>query len=348
MPGLVYLLAAFMITAFTVSWAVTPQVIKLKILDRPNHRKIHRSPVPKAGGIGIYLGFMAGMTAAHFLRGKLGLETSPQVIGILLAAGLTFSLGLVDDRRELPAGVKLLGQVAAALVLVGSGVAFGSGPAAWMVTVAWVVLVLNAVNLIDGLDGLAAGIAVIAAVVFLFIGAVEGQALVAVLAVCLIGGTLGFLVYNFHPARIFMGDTGSLFLGLVLSSLGILVARDSGSLEGSMVPVLVLGVPLFDTFLSILRRYIHHRPIFAADRSHFYNLLMDQWGFSHRAAVLVNYVLAAVFGMAGMAYYWGNGVLQAAIVVLVLAGSVYGVYRFDLLKVDGARVVYSKEEKMSM
>jgi UDP-GlcNAc:undecaprenyl-phosphate/decaprenyl-phosphate GlcNAc-1-phosphate transferase len=332
------------LVAFLVSFFTTPAVIRLSrrigAIDRPNDRKVHAKPTPTLGGLALFLGIMAAGAIATRLPFFDGVFTqSSQMLGILGGGAVIFALGAVDDLRDLPAPVKLAGQVFASGVLFLAGVKMRyvllpngdvfsiSDDVSVLVTVGWMVAMINAVNLIDGLDGLAAGLVAIAASAFFVytyqLGAAQGVSLAefaappALLAIALVGATLGFLRYNFFPARIFMGDSGSMLLGLVLGGATVAGITNTSIISFSfttastsqvflaysplLIPLLVLAIPLVDAMLAIVRRARRRTSVFHADKEHLHHRLMDL-GHGHRQAVLVMYIWAALAAGAGLAF----------------------------------------------
>ncbi|SEN63631.1 glycosyltransferase family 4 protein [Paenibacillus sp. OV219] len=303
------------IISLCLALVFTPFVIKLanKIgaIDKPNHRKVHTRIMPRLGGLGIYGAFIGAYFALQpFIPEGLLRSYDLKLINALLAGGsIIVIIGALDDRFELSAKVKLLGQIIAACVVVfGFGVKidlvnipFGEAMqpvGAWIsipLTILWIVGVTNAINLIDGLDGLAAGVSGIAIGTILVMAAILGFAPVILLCTLLLGGVIGFLVYNFHPAKIFMGDTGSLFLGFALATLSMLGFKQV-TMVSFVTPLLIIGVPLSDTFFAIVRRWVNKKPIFAPDKGHLHHCLREL-GFSHRRTVLIIYGIASIFGI---------------------------------------------------
>jgi UDP-GlcNAc:undecaprenyl-phosphate GlcNAc-1-phosphate transferase len=231
------------------------------------------------------------------------------MIGMLIGGAIVTLVGALDDRYDLSPKVKLLGQVIAATVVVASGVRmdfvtipFGDGTQiGWIgipITILWIVGVTNAINLIDGLDGLAAGVSAIATGTILALALMMGNVTVAILSAVLLGSILGFLVFNFHPAKIFMGDSGALFLGFTLATLSVLGFKQA-TLVSFVVPLFILGVPLSDTFFAIVRRVHNRMPISAADKNHLHHCLLAL-GLSHRNTVLVIYGIAALFATSAL------------------------------------------------
>ncbi|MFC4812009.1 glycosyltransferase family 4 protein [Paenibacillus sp. GCM10023250] len=314
MSHVVLYTVAFIIS-LCLALALTPLVIKLAFkvgaIDKPNHRKVHTKIMPRMGGLGIYAAFIGAYFAIQpFIPEGLFRSYDKNLVNALLAGGsIIVLIGALDDRFELSAKVKLLGQIIAACVVVfGFGVKidllnipFGEAMqpvASWIsipLTIIWIVGVTNAINLIDGLDGLAAGVSGIAIGTILVMAAVMGFAPVILLSALLLGGVIGFLVYNFHPAKIFMGDTGSLFLGFGLATLSMLGFKQV-TMVSFVTPLLIIGVPLSDTFFAIVRRWVNKKPIFAPDKGHLHHCLREL-GFSHRRTVLIIYAIAAFFGL---------------------------------------------------
>ena len=293
--------------AFLLALAVSARLaIGVGAVDQPNERKVNRRPgIPLLGGISVATGFFVGLAVAVLLvPEQAGLRSHLE--GLLLGGLLVLSLGAFDDRWGLSASPKLVVQIAAAAIAISFGYQIDhlTDPISrqvwyfptwliWVVTTLWIVVVTNSINLMDGLDGLATGIAAIIAVTLTFI-AWQGNHLAGVLVgVALVGALLGFLPYNFPPARIFVGDTGALFIGYSLSLLA-LEGYQRVTLLTFIVPLLALAVPLIDTLLSILRRMRRRANIMKADRLHIHHRLLESEG-SHRSAVLSLYFLTACF-----------------------------------------------------
>ena len=267
-------------------------------LARPHARSVHREPVPTAGGVAIFAGFWAAAGAAALA----GVDVVRQEgWPLLLASALVLVTGLVDDRYQLAPGWKFLGQLAAAALLVATGtrIEFVTHPAGGMiplgpwaaaVTVLWLVALTNTMNFLDGLDGLAAGTSAIASLALLAIAAQRDQVGVAFLCAALAGSALGFLPYNFNPARIFMGDTGGQFLGFVLAAIAVEGALKGPAAVAVTTVFLTLGLPLLDGVGAIVRRLLGRRPIYEGDRGHVHHRLLER-GFTHRTAVLVLYAV---------------------------------------------------------
>jgi len=296
---------------------ITPIVIytarALKIYDNPDVRKVHASAIPRIGGLAIFLSAISLAIAALFFDNNIGeafRHAQTQVVALLAAGTFIFIVGLIDDLRGMRVRYKLLAQIAAATAMCFAGVRTESLNVAnlfiinldWLsfpVTILWIVAITNAVNLIDGLDGLAAGIsAVVCAVIAVFAFEI-GQPLMVVLMLALLGSLSGFLFYNFNPARIFMGDCGSMFLGFTLASASVLCATKSRTIIALALPTLALGLPIFDTIFSMLRRYLKRRGITSPDRGHLHHILLDM-GLNHRQVVVIMYIVTAMAAGMGM------------------------------------------------
>jgi UDP-GlcNAc:undecaprenyl-phosphate GlcNAc-1-phosphate transferase len=269
--------------------------LRLGIIDRPNARKIHVDPIPLLGGLAIYGAFIAALL---LFGNRFGLN---ELVSILVGASLVSFLGMWDDQRGLSPFLKLAGQFLAASILVLSGVYVGTFP--WealniTLTLLWVVVITNAMNLLDNMDGLSGGVGAIAAIFFLLLAAMNDQYLVGALSAALVGACLGFLIYNFNPASIFMGDAGSLFLGFVLAAVGIKLRFPDGiRIVTWMVPVLILGLPLFDTGLVIISRLRRgFNPLTTPGKDHISHRLVAM-GYTRREAVLICYLICAGLGV---------------------------------------------------
>ncbi len=294
--------------------------LRLGAVDRPDPtRKVHTVPTPRMGGVAI---FLSTLIAALLLRGAY-----QELSGILIGATLVSFLGFWDDRFSLGAGVKLVGQLLAVGLLILNGISVRTLPYPALnlaVTVLWVVGITNALNLLDNMDGLSAGIAAIAAAHFALMCALSGQYLVGALSVAVMAACVGFLIYNWNPATIFMGDSGSLFLGYTLASLGIkLRFPQNVPFVTWMIPLLVLGIPIFDTTLVTISRLRRGRnPITTAGMDHTSHRLTYA-GFSRREAVFLLYIVAFALGLLAI-FVTQATVLEGYLVgaVIVVAGVV--------------------------
>ena len=307
----VYFGSAFLSLAVTlpVIWLA----LRIKAVDRPGVRTVHTRAIPRIGGVAIFLSVMSLIVVALFLNNAIG-ETFRhirlQVVTLLCSASVVFIIGLLDDLRGLPARFKFLAEILAAGSLCLVGVRISSiavtdawtlhfGLLGWPLTVLWIVGITNAVNLSDGLDGLAAGISAVACGVIAIFAIQGGNVVMAVLMLALLGSLTGFLFFNFSPAKIFLGDCGSLFLGFTIASASVMCATKSAALVGLALPILVLGVPIFDTFFSMLRRFLDRRGMFSPDRRHFHHKLIDM-GIKQRHVVIIIYVMTLLSAGLGM------------------------------------------------
>lgn len=322
------LLAALILTPL-----IRRLAFKVGAVDQPNERKVHARVMPRLGGLGIYLAFMLMVITTQ--------EITQTLLGVLIGGTVIVILGVLDDIMGISPKMKLVGQLLAGGILIYFGVQVGkiANPFEvgdplnfpWYlsipITLFWVVGVTNAVNLVDGLDGLAGGVATIAAgtigVVFLIDVYSFNDGLSAI-AFILAGSTLGFLKYNFNPAKIFMGDSGSLFLGFTLAALGIMGVAKSATVISLFVPILILGIPIFDTLSAILRRMINNQPIFQADKEHLHHRLLAT-GLSHKQTVIaiygINLVLSASAILLTKLNTSQSMVILIALAVLALIGA---------------------------
>ena len=303
-----YSLALLMISALLLTLAFTPVVRIVSArhgwVDRPGPRKVHRSPVPRSGGIAILGGYAVAFLILFYspLGGARAVAASLTSVWALLPALLVaFATGLLDDVFNLKPRMKLVGQLIAALLAFHgdvqvSSVAGYSFAATWWplpLTVFWLVACSNAFNLIDGLDGLAAGVGLFATATIFLSAFLNGNYALALATAPLLGALLGFLPYNFNRASIFMGDCGSVPVGFLLGCFGVIWSQKSATLLGMTAPLLALAVPLLDTTLSIARRFLRHQPIFGADRGHIHHRLLAR-GFTPRRVAFVFYGAAGV------------------------------------------------------
>ncbi len=324
--------------AFLTTFLLVPPVrrfaVEWRLGDKPNGRKLHAHAIPHLGGIAIFGGFFLALLT--LLATPFGIEQAGRVMALLPGLLIVFGLGLVDDLRGLGASAKLVYQLlaAACVVAMGASLHYGGASLAFGMAIGlsifWYVGVCNSVNLIDGLDGLAAGTSALAGLGFLFVGARLGDGAVVLVALSLVGALTAFIRFNFHPARIFMGDTGSMFIGFTLAFLACLLAPRVGVWTALFGSAAILGVPILDTATAILRRVVARRHIFKADGEHTHHKLM-QLGLSHRGAVLVLYALSSVFAVLGSGallgqtqlLYWALGLagaVGASVAILSRAG----------------------------
>ncbi len=336
--------AVLILTAALVTLLVTPVVRAFArrrgLVDQPGGRKVHAVPIPRLGGVAIFVGVAAAIALQVYGEARLGwkgglLESNGDVSLAGVAAGvvLVFLVGMVDDIIDLTWWVKLLGQIAAAGLVVAAGLRIdyiGSpaggglillGLLSVPVTMVYLVGFANVINLIDGLDGLAAGVTAIAAMSLLALAAPANRLDAAVLAAALIGACVGFLRYNFNPASIFMGDSGSMFLGFTLATISLLGVMKTTAAIALAVPLIIIGVPIFDTVSAIVRRIRSNRPIHKPDRGHIHHRLLTR-GFNQRQTVLIIYVWSAALAIGGYAVRYAPGAfrLLAFVVLLGITG----------------------------
>ncbi|MEH7381366.1 MraY family glycosyltransferase [Bacillus sp. JJ1533] len=313
------------IIGVAVSFILTPFVIKIahKIgaVDVPNKRKVHTNTIPRLGGLAIYFGFVITFIMMSFFEDVSW--------SILVGATIIVVTGILDDKFEIKPIQKLAGQIIAALIVLFNGLQIKvitipffsediqiSWWIAFLVSFIWILGITNAVNLIDGLDGLAAGVSIIALTSIFIMSLIIGNEVSALLAIGLIGSTLGFLFFNFHPAKIFMGDTGSLLLGFLLSVMS-LIGLKQVTFVTLVIPIIILAVPIIDTLIAIIRRKINRQGIMAPDKNHMHHRLLAV-GFSHRKAVLMIYGIATFFGGSAILFYKANLLGSSLIFILLL------------------------------
>jgi UDP-GlcNAc:undecaprenyl-phosphate GlcNAc-1-phosphate transferase len=296
-----------------ISFVLTPLLRRLAhsvgFVDIPNTRKIHASPVPLLGGVAIYL----GMAAAVAISGE---STIRELIGVLGGATIMVGFGLWDDRYSLKPAMKLLGQAIAATLLIASGISVSLFPIPalnYAITLLWVLGITNALNLLDNMDGLAAGIAGVASAFFLILAVIEGLGLVASLAAATLGACVAFLYFNFSPASLFMGDAGSMVLGFALAVLGIKLDFKGIPLPVTWaIPVIILGVPIFDTTLVVVSRLRRRRPITMGGKDHTSHRLVELYGMTPTRAVMTLYLVAAALGLLALLFHDAS-ILEAQI-----------------------------------
>jgi UDP-GlcNAc:undecaprenyl-phosphate GlcNAc-1-phosphate transferase len=345
-----YLVAFSMscVTALVLTGVTRNLAIARGWYDAPEARKVHTRPIPRIGGIAIAIAFWLPLGSLYFYDNTIGnaYHARPELIlGLLIGSLIMIATGLWDDIRGMRASAKLVLQIVAALVawsfgyqIAAVGNPFGTVPIelgllALPVTLLWIVAIVNAINLMDGLDGLAGGIALISVLTLFVVGVLEGNVIVSLTTVALAGALVGFLRHNFNPASIFMGDSGSLTLGYVLALTSISGSAKSSTVVSLIMPMLALGLPLMDTVLAVIRRWMRGRPIFGADRGHIHHRLLDL-GYSHRNAVLLLYAGCLVLGIGALAMTYANSIQAAAILgafglAAVVLGRTFGVMSWD-------------------
>ena len=307
---------------------------------------MHSSPLPRLGGVAIFFSFVGCMGIAALWSLRHPEEHSPDflraMVTILIPASLVFLLGVYDDLRGVGPYVKFGVQGIAATLLYAGGlrivnipVVFGDrtlpGHLGLILTVVWVLAITNAFNLIDGLDGLAAGSALFSTVVAFVVALLSGQHLVQVMTIALAGAILGFLRFNFNPATIFLGDSGSLLIGFLLSALALKGAQKAPTIVAIAIPIVSFGLPILETVLSIVRRLIGGRPVFTADREHIHHKLL-QHGMSHRQVVILLYGVSAVFAMLSLFLLWPTGSSLGLVLAVLGIGIWIGVQHLGYLE----------------
>lgn len=337
--------ALALLVALFISFLMTPAVktfaYKVGAIDVPkDNRRMHKQPIPRLGGLAIFIGFMVSIL--------LFVNITREMKSILLGVVIIVILGVVDDIMALPAMLKFVVQIIAALIPAMNGVrilAFSnpnvfSDNLYWVlnglsipVTVLWIVAITNAVNLIDGLDGLANGVSAISATTMLAIALMGGETQVCLILAALVGACVGFMPYNMNPAKMFMGDTGATFLGYILATMSIQGLFKYYAVISFVVPFLILGLPIFDTAFAFIRRIAHGQSPMHADRSHIHHRLIDM-GLNQKQAVATLYVISAILGLSA--------------VVLTTGGEQKAMMLFASLCIAAmiaARVMFPKEVK---
>lgn len=331
-----------LILAALITAAMTPLAVfvapKIGAMDIPkDNRRVHNKPMPRLGGAAIYIGMMVSV-AVFALNGR-------GVIPIMVGCTLIFILGLIDDLTEIKPIVKFGGQLLAATAVFAMGVRitfvkitfiellFTSGHPLlfgsvidYIVTVLWLVAITNAVNLIDGLDGLAAGIAAISCLCIAYVAYIHGYVLPTMLMMAVAGSALGFLPFNFHPAKIFMGDCGSQLLGFAIAAFSVQGTVKGATIMVVVLPALVLGLPIFDTIMAIIRRTSRHQSISTADKEHLHHKIMKA-GFGQRRAVLLMYSLSGIMGT--VAVLISRELYVECVGLLAIAAMIVGVILTD-------------------
>lgn len=302
--------------------------IKFNIVDRPDGRlKNQAEPVPYLGGLAIYISFLLSLAITF--------NFSNEVLGLLLSGTIIVLLGLIDDFGVLSPKVKFLGQIIATLVLIKSGIKIDiMFFPEWfdvLLTFFWIIGITNAFNIIDVMDGLSAGIAAIATFILFIVALINGNPLIAVFTIALTGSLIGFLKYNFHPARIYMGDTGSMFIGFMISALAMIGKYTLFNKIGILVPLVILGIPVFDTLFVMYIRYRRGLSMFKGSNDHF-ALRLRRWRLSVRQTVLLSYLTGSILGLCALLIIYLSDI-HAALMLSMLAISIF-VAGYYLEKID--------------
>ena len=326
--------------AFVVSCAVTPLSMiiakKTNFLDIPkDERRMHSKAIPTMGGLALICSFIiVALLAKELILDNFAWAIAESVgadkiYAVAIGGAIIFLLGIIDDYFDLNAWVKLLGQIGSACVVCAMGVRitevglFGwsftgstaASVAGFIITVVWLVAITNTINLIDGLDGLAAGVAAIASLSIAYVAYTQGMYAMTFYMLVLAGASAGFLPFNFYPAKVFMGDCGAMFLGFTFASISILDNTKSATLMAVIVPVLVLGVPVFDVLFAMVRRRASGKSIFSPDKGHLHHQL-TRIGMGQRRTVLMLYGISGVMGVAAVSYSRAN-FLEAVFLILI-------------------------------
>ena len=336
------LMFSFVLTRYVRDFASRRGWVSVPSQDR----HLHLIPLPRLGGVAIFISFLLSLAVAAVIASRFpslysafSLKT---LLTILLPATLVFLLGVYDDLYSVGPYVKFAVQSLAGAMLFAGGlrilnipVLFGEHQLPWFVglpfTILWVLAITNAFNLIDGLDGLAAGSALFSTLVVFVVALVNGYSLVTIMTIALAGAILGFLRYNFNPATIFLGDSGSLLIGFLLSALALAGAQKSPTIVAVAIPVVSFGLPILETSLSVLRRLISGRPVFTADREHIHHKLL-QHGLTHRQVVTVLYAVSAVFALLSLFLLWPTGSSLGLVLAVLGIGIWVGVQRLGYLE----------------
>ncbi len=338
-------LAVLMMSALA-SYFLTPLVRRLafrwKAIDLPGERKVHQEPMPRLGGLAVFGGFCAPWLLFYLLDNRVTAtfqNYEKLFLALMIGAGLMLLLGMADDIKGLNAKQKFSFQIMTALALYLGGFQInllsnpfgGSIALGWLalpISILWIVGVTNAINLLDGIDGLATGVTVCIALALALINIMNDNIMVALLTLCLAGACLGFLPHNFSPAKIFLGDSGSLFIGLVLSCIGIISLFKVTTAAIVIVPVVLFGIPLFDTTAVFFGRLVRGDPLFKADKTHLHHRLL-RLGLNQRQAALLLYAVSAALG--GVAVYVNvNQTPRTVIIVSALAALLAATVLFAL------------------
>ena len=302
-------------------------------------RHIHAAPTPRLGGIAIFLAFLLSLSLvplAGNLLGEIFASNLPRIVALLIPAAFIFAFGIYDDFRGASAPVKLLFQAIAATSLFGSGFRIDhlSSPlggywelpmvVSFLLTTFWVILITNAFNLIDGIDGLAAGASIFALLSILVFSIAQGNPEISLLSVSLLGAVLGFLRYNFNPATIFLGDSGSLFLGFMAAALSLAGSQKGSTMVAIAIPLVSFGLPVTEAGLSLLRRFLSGAPLLAGDRGHIHHRLLDR-GLTQRQAAIVLYGVCALFSLFGLMLLNPQRNIGALVFFIIGVGVIIGV-----------------------
>jgi UDP-GlcNAc:undecaprenyl-phosphate GlcNAc-1-phosphate transferase len=357
------------VVAFVVTFALAPLTKKLSVrfnaIDHPSERRINTYPVPRLGGLSLFAGLLAALAVeavgefALGWRGLFNTDNLPHIEYLGVLAGITFVVGVgaVDDVKKLHPGIKFIGQVIAASIIVLSGVLlsgigspFGSefigfGWVSYPLTILYLVAFANIINLVDGLDGLAAGIVSIVALGLFCVALLKGRAEAMMLAIILVGGSLAFLRYNHHPATLYMGDSGALMLGMLLGVISIIGAMRSPTVIALTAPIIFAGFPVLDTLFAIIRRIRRKKPVHLFDLDHFHHVMLRS-GLSPQKTVLIIWIWTALLTGGGILISSVHGVMVYALFAVLALISVFLIWRLGLYN-SVLRHHYNPREKPS-
>lgn len=343
----VYVLA--FVTALFVTYVLTPIIKRLAVrvgaMDVPDARKVHHGSIPRLGGLAIFIGYIVAVVAT--------VSDLFSVMGLIVGSIILIAVGVWDDVKQIGPKTKLLGQILAAAVLVAFGdkVEFITNPWGQMIyldyfsiplTIFWIVGFTNIVNLIDGLDGLAAGISLISCIAIFTVLLQIGQSDLALVTMALAGAACGFLRYNFNPAKIFMGDTGSMLLGYTMAAVSVIGAVKTAATVSLVVPVIVLGLPILDTTFAIIRRKINNRPVFKPDKGHVHHRLLAM-GLTQKQAVLLMYAVTTVLGCVAVIVAKVNILVGIALVAAILLACVIVATKLGVIAKDKAVLALDRQ-----
>ena len=327
--------------ALVVSLLLTPFIrdlaIRMKWVDEPDERKIHKNPIPRVGGIAILIAGAIPLLGMFFWNNRISrifLQDTSLILSLILGGGVIAIVGILDDLFNIRARYKLIGQMGAALIVYSLGMKIASISVPfvgvvifppWLalgITIFWVTLVINAINLIDGMDGLAGSVVTLAGLSLFVMSFMEENLLAALLLISFVGATVGFLVYNLNPASVFLGDTGSMLLGFILSLTAIHSSQKSYTIFSMIASIMVLGLPIFDLLMAVIRRFLSGKPIFGADQYHIHHILLRK-GFTQKQSVLLLFAFAlALESLAFMSIYADDRLAAISILAIIPIGAV--------------------------
>ena len=344
MSGQLLALGGVLLTSFLVSVSLLPALIRYAnrkgILDHPHERKLHKEPVPYLGGVAIYLGFVCGLCLVHYSVEWIG---SKKFYLLLITSSLITLLGLYDDIKGSNAKIKLTVQTAVAILMVGSGIyiqqitnPFGGEPIQlfWLgpvITVLWIVFITNSFNLLDGLDGLASGVSMITIIFMLFFAFLSMDFHILGILASLLGAIVGFFLFNFPPARIYMGDTGSLLIGFLVSTLCIMPSSKGPYNIAVLIPAILTAVPIIDTILAIFRRAKGGFKIFSADKRHLHHRILNL-NNSYRKTLFIIYGVNFYICLHAVLAYFLPNKFRIILFFILAQDILFGVYILRLIE----------------